>query len=583
MKNLSIKSKLWLLVAGLMVVLAIAAGWLFERLYTANLAIESIYDNQVVPLKQMADITAGYVDQVQDPLEKMQLGQMDAVQAAQSVEAGIQAINSNWKAFMGTTLFAEEQAMVARADPLVQKAAPVIEQLLAHLRAGAMDQAVQLQQTTLTPILTPLLAEINNISAVQLTNARNTAEQSKSAMQTMFWVVGVGVVVVFGLCILAAYALIKGITGNINHAVQVAERVASGDLTADIAITSQDETGRLLTALRAMNTSLVQIVRQIRDSSESIVMGSSEISIGNNDLSQRTEEQASNLQQTAASMEQLASTVRQNSDNANQATQLSSRASRTASEGGEAMQRVNESMGQISDSSKKIADIIGVIDSIAFQTNILALNAAVEAARAGEQGRGFAVVAGEVRSLAGRSAEAAKEIKQLISQSVNQVNIGAKLVDETTQTMNTIVQQVREAATLITEISSASSEQSQGVQQVSDAVAQLDQVTQQNAALVEESAAAAASLNQQAQDLARVVAAFKLKESDVAPRAAVRSNLMQASNFTPVTRPSAPSASTTPTPAPAAAAKPTAALKAPVKPAATPNNTVHQEDDWETF
>ena len=565
--------------------LAISTAWLFERLYTTNLTIDSIYDNQVIPLKQMAELTSGYLDYVQDPMKKLELQQTTPAEAAKNLEEGIQKISTNWQAFMATKLFPEEAVIANHANPIVQQTMPMLDKLLGLLRTDKSQEAIEFQQKTLSPIIPSLIADFEKLSEAQLVNARATAQASEASMKKMFLIMSVGVVVVFCLCIMAAYTIIKNITGNINNAVQLAERVAAGDLTADINLNTQDETGRLLAALQTMNNNLVQIVRQIRDSSESIVMGSSEISIGNNDLSQRTEEQASNLQQTAASMEQLSSTVRQNSENATQATQLSTRASTTATEGGAAMQRVNQSMGHISESSKKIADIIGVIDSIAFQTNILALNAAVEAARAGEQGRGFAVVAGEVRALAGRSAEAAKEIKHLINESVNQVELGAKLVDETTQTMDSVVQQVREAATLINEISSASVEQSQGVQQVSDAVAQLDQVTQQNAALVEESAAAAASLNQQAQDLARVVASFKLKDGDSLSRASTHSNLMKASAITSAgpratsTQPQASRSKASPT---TLTAKPNA-LSAPKKPVAPQTASAGAEDDWETF
>ncbi|MBU7572448.1 MAG: HAMP domain-containing protein, partial [Hydrogenophaga sp.] len=281
----------------------------------------------------------------------------------------------------------------------------------------------------------------------------------------------------------------RSITRPLNEAVRVAETVAAGDLTSRIHVTSTDETGQLLNALKAMNTSLLNIVSNVRSSSESIATGSSQIAIGNNDLSQRTEEQASNLEQTAASMEELTSTVRQNSETARQANQLATTASEAAVQGGDVVGQVVGTMQDITESSKKIADIIGVIDGIAFQTNILALNAAVEAARAGEQGRGFAVVAGEVRNLAQRSAGAAKEIKLLINESVEKVEAGSRLADDAGRNMENIVSQVKRVTDMITEISAAGVEQSQGISQVSDAVNQLDQVTQQNAALVEESAA----------------------------------------------------------------------------------------------
>ncbi|MBI5257866.1 MAG: MCP four helix bundle domain-containing protein [Burkholderiales bacterium] len=313
-------------------------------------------------------------------------------------------------------------------------------------------------------------------------------------------------VLAVGLC----WGVTRSITVPLARAVALAETVATGDLSSRVGATSRDEIGHLLAALGRMNESLVQIVGQVRNASDSIATGSAQIATGNADLSQRTEEQASNLQQTAASMEQLTATVRNNADTAREATQLAAGAAAVAAEGGTVVGRVVNTMQAISDSSKKIADIIGVIDGIAFQTNILALNAAVEAARAGEQGRGFAVVAAEVRSLAQRSAQAAREIKGLIGESVDKVEAGAQLVGDAGRTMDDIVAQVRKVSQLIGAISSASSEQTDGIGQVNDAVTQLDQVTQQNAALVEESAAAAESLKQQAAQLAQTVSVFKL-------------------------------------------------------------------------
>jgi methyl-accepting chemotaxis protein len=306
------------------------------------------------------------------------------------------------------------------------------------------------------------------------------------------------------------WVITHSITRPIADAVRLAQTVAAGDLSSRIEVTSRDETGQLLGALKTMVESLVTVVGQVRHSSDCIATGSSQIAAGNADLSQRTEEQAANLQQTAASMEQLTSTVRNNSDTARQATQLAGSAAAAAMQGGVVVEQVVGTMGAIDAASKRIADIIGVIDGIAFQTNILALNAAVEAARAGEQGRGFAVVAGEVRSLAQRSAAAAKEIKGLITDSVDKVQTGTEQVAEAGRTMSDIVAQVRRVNDLIAEISAATLEQTQGIGQVGDAVTQLDQVTQQNAALVEESAAAAESLSQQADKLVKAVGVFRL-------------------------------------------------------------------------
>ncbi|MDR0213171.1 MAG: methyl-accepting chemotaxis protein [Comamonas sp.] len=309
----------------------------------------------------------------------------------------------------------------------------------------------------------------------------------------------------------SAWRLTRGITAPLRNAVTVARRVAGGDLSADIGVNGVDETAQLMQALHDMNASLGRLVGQVRQGTDSIATASSQIASGNHDLSARTEEQASSLQQTAASMEQLTSTVKQNADNASQANQLALSASGVAVKGGQVVSQVVETMEAISTASKKIADIIGVIDGIAFQTNILALNAAVEAARAGEQGRGFAVVAGEVRTLAGRSAEAAKEIKQLIQDSVAKVEEGSLQVSQAGQTMDEIVSSVQRVTDIMGEITAASQEQTSGIEQINRAVIEMDLVTQQNAALVEESTAAAQSMQQQTGDLSQMVSVFRLR------------------------------------------------------------------------
>ncbi|MDQ7746931.1 methyl-accepting chemotaxis protein [Hydrogenophaga pseudoflava] len=306
------------------------------------------------------------------------------------------------------------------------------------------------------------------------------------------------------------WTISRSTTSAIARAVKVAQTVAGGDLTSRIEVQGRDETAQLLAALRDMNDGLAQVVSEVRQGSDHIATGSSQIATGNADLSQRTEEQASNLQQTAASMEQLTSTVQHNAATARQASDIVRGATEAAREGGETVGQVVTTMEAINQSSRKIHDIIGVIDGIAFQTNILALNAAVEAARAGEQGRGFAVVAAEVRSLAQRSAGAAREIKQLIGESVDRVESGTALVAEAGASVGRIVDQVAQVNRLIETIATASAEQSEGIAQVGNAVAQLDQVTQQNAALVEESAAAADSLQNQAQRMAQLVGRFRL-------------------------------------------------------------------------
>jgi methyl-accepting chemotaxis protein len=307
------------------------------------------------------------------------------------------------------------------------------------------------------------------------------------------------------------YVLIRRlVTVPLAQASTAAQALAQGDLSVQLKIERQDEIGRLMASMNKIGSGLTSVVHSVRQGSESVATASAEIAQGNQDLSARTESQASALEQTAASMEELSSTVKQNADNARQANQLAQNASTVAVKGGEVVAQVVDTMKGINDASKKISDIIGVIDGIAFQTNILALNAAVEAARAGEQGRGFAVVASEVRSLAGRSAEAAKQIKSLINASVERVENGTVLADQAGATMTEVVSSIRRVTDIMGEISAASSEQSAGVAQVGEAITQMDQATQQNAALVEEMAAAASSLKSQAQELVQTVAVFKL-------------------------------------------------------------------------
>lgn len=324
------------------------------------------------------------------------------------------------------------------------------------------------------------------------------------------WMIGILAVAAVLLGALCSWMLTRGIVRPIREALALAETVARGDLTQKINASTNDETGALLRALRNMSDSLVKIVTEVRTGTNNIAGASSEIATGNMDLSSRTEQQAASLEETAASMEQITSTVRQNADNARQANELAITASSVATEGGSVVGQVIATMSSINESSRKIVDIIGVIDGIAFQTNILALNAAVEAARAGEQGRGFAVVASEVRNLAQRSAAAAKEIKVLINNSVDQIDVGAKLVDQAGTTMEQVVASVRRVTDIMAEITYASQEQTVGIEQVNRSIGLMDEATQQNAALVEESAAAAGAMQHQAAQLAHVVGVFKL-------------------------------------------------------------------------
>jgi methyl-accepting chemotaxis protein len=400
--------------------------------------------------------------------------------------------------------------LFARMQQLKAQARPLMDQVLALAAADDDAAATRLLMEQAHPAQKAWMLATGELAELEYALSDRAAAEAAASYEKARAMLLALVLAALVAGALAAWLITRSITRPLAQAVQVARTVAAGDLSMQIAVDRHDETGQLLQALKAMNDSLRRVVGQVRASSDSIATASGQIASGNADLSQRTEEQASNLQQTAASMEQLTGTVAQNAETARQAALLAASASSVAAQGGSVVEQVVGTMEQITASSRRIADIISVIDGIAFQTNILALNAAVEAARAGEHGKGFAVVASEVRSLAQRSASAAKEIKDLIGDSVDKVDEGSRLVADAGSTMQDIVGQVQRVAALIEVISHATQEQSTGIAQVGTAVNQLDEVTQQNAALVEESAAAADSLRQQAGELVRAVGVFRL-------------------------------------------------------------------------
>jgi methyl-accepting chemotaxis protein len=446
---------------------------------------------------------------------------------------------------------------------------------------GQQEQAVALISQKYNPSVTAYTASLREFVQQQQQGAE--ALQKQMAGQRMLTVKMAAVAVaLLLLCIIAgAYYLIGSIQRPLQQANGLAERIAGGDLSLNEPVTRGDEFGDLLRSLYAMSDALGRMVHQVRQSTDSIAIASAEIATGNQDLSARTEQTSSNLQETAAAMDQFTSTIQHSAGSARQASTLAAGATGVARRGGEVVTQVVTTMQDINHSSKKISDIIGVIDGIAFQTNILALNAAVEAARAGDQGRGFAVVASEVRSLAQRSAEAAKEIKQLISASVERVETGSRLVSDAGATMTDIVQSVQKVTDMIGEITTASSEQSQGIAQVNQSIGNLDQMTQQNAALVEESAAAAQSLREQADQLAHVVSMFKVNAASYGPaQAAIGAARAAAARHTPPPAVKMPSAPVAPRPAslPATAAAPAKSDTPRQAPA-----TQGAEDDWENF
>jgi len=486
----------------------------------------------------------------------------------------------------------EVQQFLAAHQAMGQDYRRGLEQFKAsNLDPHAGDAAVQRIDLAPTELIKKAIDSINREAAAETAQADQLGRQAT-------WI-SLALTLVFSvLAVLGGLPLVRRITrqlgGEPEQAHAVVQAIAHGDLTVHVPVDHGDDSS-LMAAMKNMRDSLSRTVQQVRQSSDLIVTNAGEIASGNSDLSQRTESQASSLEQTAAAMEQLTSTVRQNSDTARQANQLASSASAAATKGGQVVGQVVATMEEITTSSRKIGDIIGVIDGIAFQTNILALNAAVEAARAGEQGRGFAVVASEVRSLAQRSAEAAKEIKTLIGASVERVEAGSALVDDAGKSMDDIVVQVKRVTDLISEITASSAEQSNGIGQVSDAVTQLDQMTQQNAALVEESAAAAVSLRQQAVELTTLVSAFRLSQHEAQqaighaqqssrvalPAAASPPPVRPAAR--PVTKPALqrPAPASSPAPAPA---QPSSSRSEPAPASASKVATTELvEDDWEQF
>ncbi|MEO8408043.1 MAG: methyl-accepting chemotaxis protein [Oxalobacteraceae bacterium] len=488
-------------------------------MHASNQGLQTVYADRTVPL--------GQLDLVVRMLQRTRRLVAEAIYAANpdqmkntagKVESNIGEINQVWDAYMTTYLTPEEKKLTEkftldRANFVNRGLTPAI----AALNAGNVEALKQLEHDVMTADFIPVTAGIDALIALQLDVSRQESERAQAHFVSMrnivIAVILLGIVVAF----IAAGILVRAIVRPLNQAVNMAKEIAAGNLSADILVKSSDEMGQMQHALNVMRKSLTNIISGVRRNAEMIASTSTQIAHGNNDLSQRTEEQAATLEETAASMEQLTSTVKNNAENSKQARELAQVASDIALQGGDAMSQVVGTMDSIAHSSQKITDIISVIDGIAFQTNILALNAAVEAARAGEQGHGFAVVATEVRNLAQRSASAAKEIKELIGDSVSRVEIGTRQVPEARKTMDDIVTAVQQVTDIMSEITTASIEQSSGIEQVNQAVMQMDGVTQQNAALVEQAAAAAETLQAQGRSLAQGMGVFRLGGVQAAP------------------------------------------------------------------
>src|SRR5450830_33876 len=583
----------------LMSVLLAAVGLLgLSGMQPSNASLQSVYAERVVPLSELSDL--------QRLMLRNRLAVANAVafntpehtqRYANEIEANMKEVDKVWARYLSTSLKPEEvklaNAFAAARTRFVQEG---LKPAVASMRANDLDETRRLALEKLHPLWDPVRDNMQALHQLQVDVAKQEFEDEAARFGVISaWSIAS---IVGGILVGAAFGLllVRNIARSLKQAIAVTEAVAQGDLSQRIEVQGQDEVAQLLKALSGMQQSLIKVVATVRQGAEGVATASAEIATGNSDLSARTEGQASALEETAASMEELGSAVQHNADNARQANQLALGASEVAHNGGQVVAQVVHTMRDIHQSSQKIADIIGVIDGIAFQTNILALNAAVEAARAGEQGRGFAVVAGEVRALAGRSAEAAKEIKTLISASVERVDQGSQLVDQAGQTMGEVVAAIGRVSDIVGEISAATGQQSAGVAQVGEAVTQMDQATQQNAALVEQMAAAATGLKNQAQDLVQAVSVFRLGSGDGRARHKLQAGasglppggappLPGANRRQPLSppRPGVPiSKAPAPTPAkvPALVAgnkRAPAAAPAPASPAAG------HDEDWETF
>ena len=572
MTDLKISTRLTALLGGLCVLVLLIGIEGLWGMHQSNQGLRTVYEDRVIPLGQLKRVSDLYAVHIVDTAHKVRDGALSPSDALASFTKARASIESTWAAYLSTDLEPQEQALIQRFTPLKKQADEATSAMENLVKAGDQEGLRAFAAQHMYPAIDPLQDVLGELIQVQQNVAKEAYESSNTRFEQLRLISMACVLLGVLAAVWLGGSIVRQVTRSIHQALESTEAIAQGHLAAAIPVKGRDEIAQLMQGLTAMRDRLASVVRGVRGNAESVATASVQIAQGNHDLSARTEQQAAALQETAASMEQLSSTVRQNADNARQANQLALSASSVAAQGGEVVAEVVQTMRGINASSQRIADIIGVIDGIAFQTNILALNAAVEAARAGEQGRGFAVVAGEVRSLAQRSADAAKEIKGLITASVERVERGSALADKAGATMEEVVSSIRRVTDIMGEISAASGEQASGVAQVGEAITQMDQVTQQNAALVEEMAAAASSLRSQAQELVHAVSLFKLAQDAAGAPAApsARSSLAPAMHAQPAPK-SAPKVAMPPKPA-------MAAKTAPALPKAN-----QAADDWESF
>ncbi|KAF1036530.1 MAG: Methyl-accepting chemotaxis protein III [Herbaspirillum frisingense] len=519
MKNLKIGHKLGLGFATLLILLMLVSAFGLHSLAQMNARVEYLTDVDEAKLLSLTRVRFGITLRalaarnlvlVTEPEHQ----KLDLEVLAEGQKAIDDSLGMLGKLLKDPATPPEELKMMEKLRALEARYLPIATEIVRLATSGKPDAARDMLGKDCMPLLREVIAHIEKFRQVMGVDSRTHAEATEEEYSLAKWTMLSIALADLVLGIIIATMLTRAIARPLQEAVEVAHKVSSGDLRSRIEVRSRDEMGQLMSALKEMNDNLAGMVGQVRRGTDTIAVASGEIKSGNMDLSARTERQASSLEETASAMEELTSTVKQNADNARQARRMAESASDFAAKGGEVVGRVVHTMDSISESSRKVVDIIGVIDGIAFQTNILALNAAVEAARAGEQGRGFAVVATEVRSLAQRSAAAAKEIKSLIDDSVSKVTVGADLVNEAGSTMKEVVTGIKNVSNIMQEITSASEEQTVGIEQVNQAIVLLDETTQQNAALVEQAAAAAASMQEQTGNLARVVSVFRLGDGE---------------------------------------------------------------------
>lgn len=518
MFNLSVRAKLFATLA-LTTIIMIAVGVVgWSGTKSSNADLDSIFSNRFMPTGWVGTIETHereLLSRAEDVVIRQDAG---AVKAALDLlkEREVE-VNALLGQLQATQLTPEERRIVDDFGRTGSEVLGYLQDALLAAQAGTFSTAEGLLIEKARPSYDKLTGLSETLLATQIDVAQRMRAEAESGFKRNSAFIVAAILLGAGLAGFLGYMLMRSIVSTLSAAVNIADRIASGELGNNVRVESNDELGRLLDSLKRMDGKLVEIVGSVRSSADAVGAAARELSHGNDDLSQRTQEQAAALEQTASSMEEMTATVKQNADNARQANQLAVGAREQAEKGGAVVHRAISAMGEINASSRKIADIISVIDEIAFQTNLLALNAAVEAARAGEQGRGFAVVATEVRNLAQRSASAAKEIKDLINDSVDKVKVGSELVDESGKTLSEIMESVKKVTDIVAEIAAASEEQSAGIEQVNNAVTQMDNVTQQNAALVEEASAASKSMEQQSATLVSQIGYFRTGREHHAP------------------------------------------------------------------